>query len=322
MNPRRLLPALAALGIGLAWPIARADQAGAQKPERPVVRFLIASAGGFDQRNFVEEYARGLPGIEMKVASDLPGTGLEALQRDAVDLMINASPLAYMAYSGQLELTTERYDRLRAIANLGVVPLHLVVREDPNIHSIGGLRGRRVSVGAPGGEIYRLAVAVLEAFGLPEGSYERYHPLSYADAAEGLVQGRVDAMFILGGYPGPAVRRAIESGSGRLLPIDGKPADRLRLNSGFLHPTLIPGGVYPDHAQAIRTIGVQHVLVCRRDLDEAVVYELTKQLFVALPRLAAAMSTVRSINVDLASATSIPLHDGAARYYRERELSR
>jgi uncharacterized protein len=321
MNLRRLLLALTALGLATV-PVVRADQAAVQKPERPVIRFLIASAGGFDQRNFVEEYARGLPGIEMMVTSDPPGTGLEALQRGAVDLMINASPLAYMAYSGQLERTSERYDRLRAIANLGVVPLHLVVREDPKIHSIGGLRGRRVSVGAPGGEIHRLAVAVLEAFGLREGSYERYHPLSYADAAEGLVQGRVDAMFILGGYPGPAVRRAIESGSGRLLPIDGKPVERLRLNSGFLHPTLIPAGVYPGHPEATRTIGVQHVLVCRRDLDEAVVYELTKQLFVALPRLGSVMSTVRSINVDLASATSIPLHEGAARYYRERELSR
>ena len=45
-------------------------------------------------------------------------------------------------------------------------------------------------------------------------------------------------------------------------------------------------------------MGVQHLLVCRRELSEAAVYELTKQFFVALPKLSALDSTMRHLDVD------------------------
>jgi TRAP-type uncharacterized transport system substrate-binding protein len=64
------------------------------------------------------------------------------------------------------------------------------------------------------------------------------------------------------------------------------------------------------------------VIVCRRDLDERLAYRLTEQLFAVFPRLATVEATLRFLNVDEAPATPIPLHPGAARYFRERELSR
>jgi TRAP-type uncharacterized transport system substrate-binding protein len=64
------------------------------------------------------------------------------------------------------------------------------------------------------------------------------------------------------------------------------------------------------------------LIVCRRDLDEQVVNDLTEQLFAVFPRLARIEATLRFLNLEEAPATPIPLHPGAARYYRERELSR
>jgi uncharacterized protein len=107
-----------------------------------------------------------------------------------------------------------------------------------------------------------------------------------------------------------------------VVPIAGPEADRLRLDSGFLRAALVPAATYPGQQTSIRTLGVQNVLVCRRDLDDQLVYELTKQFFGALPRLSLSLSSLRLIDVYHASATSIPLHDGAVRFYRERELLR
>lgn len=322
MNARRKVSLGALLMVGTIGGLLAGSRAEGQTPARPVVRFLIASAGGFDQHGFIQEYASVLPGIEFKVvSSDRQGTRLEELQSGEVDLTINASQTAYVAFSGQLETTKERFDQLRAISALGVVPLHLVVGANSGIRSVADLRGRSVNVGVRAGENYRMAQSVLDAFGLHVGTY-RPQSLSYADAATQLIAGKIDAMFVVGAYPGRAVISATERGHGRLVPIDGKPADRLRLNSGFLHAALIPAGTYPGQTTSIRTIGVQNLLVCRRDLAEAVVYELTKQLFVALPRLSSIVASIRLMDIDQASATSIPLHDGAARYYRERELSR
>jgi TRAP-type uncharacterized transport system substrate-binding protein len=74
--------------------------------------------------------------------------------------------------------------------------------------------------------------------------------------------------------------------------------------------------------QSTRTIGVDSILVCRRELDEGLVYELTKFFFQALPTLSFSQDALRSMDLEQAPATPIPLHAGAARYYRERELMR
>jgi TRAP-type uncharacterized transport system substrate-binding protein len=85
---------------------------------------------------------------------------------------------------------------------------------------------------------------------------------------------------------------------------------------------MIPGSTYPGHPDAIHTIGVDALLVCRRDLEESLVYDLTRRLFEALPSLSSQQESLRLMDVELAPATPIPLHEGAARYYRERELWR
>jgi TRAP-type uncharacterized transport system substrate-binding protein len=65
------------------------------------------------------------------------------------------------------------------------------------------------------------------------------------------------------------------------------------------------------------------VLVCSSDLDATLVYELTRRLFESLPRMSSYLRTsLRLMDLHEASATPIPLHEGAARYYRERELTR
>ena len=67
---------------------------------------------------------------------------------------------------------------------------------------------------------------------------------------------------------------------------------------------------------------VAFLVVCRRDLDESVVHDLTQQLFKTFPRLSGAEASLRFLNLDEAPASPVPLHPGAARYFRESELSR
>ena len=70
----------------------------------------------------------------------------------------------------------------------------------------------------------------------------------------------------------------------------------------------------------MQTIGVDNLLICLDSLPESLVYDMTRLLFETLPALAKNYVTARMINADQAPATPIPLHPGAARYYREREL--
>ena len=72
----------------------------------------------------------------------------------------------------------------------------------------------------------------------------------------------------------------------------------------------------------IPTVGIDMLIVCRRDLDPALAYRLTQQLFAVFPRIARVEATMRFLRLEDAPATPIPLHAGATRYFREQELSR
>src|SRR4029079_10761124 len=102
---------------------------------------------------------------------------------------------------------------------------------------------------------------------------------------------------------------AVRDGA-RILSLSGPTIDRLRLQHQFFRRMVVPSG--QDRDEPVRTIGVERLLVCRRDLDPDAVYSITKAYFEMLPTLAAADPSLRDVNWDEASATPIPLHEGAA----------
>jgi TRAP-type uncharacterized transport system substrate-binding protein len=62
------------------------------------------------------------------------------------------------------------------------------------------------------------------------------------------------------------------------------------------------------------------VLLCRQDLDQSLVFELTRTLFESVPALMKAHAAASAIDPERGPTASIPLHPGAARYYRAREI--
>jgi hypothetical protein len=288
---------------------------------RPVIRLMSGpTGGGFYPlgEGLVTAFGRLLPDVTVE---HHPTTGAvnnaELLQSGNADVGFVFADVAYVAYVGRLE-HEQVFDRLRGVAVLELTPLHLVVR--PGIASVRDLRGRRVAVGPPGSGTALTAEIVLRAFDLKLSDIHT-EALQFDDAARRLVAGHLDAMFDTAIYPAEAVRMAAAAGA-RLMPLTGSPIDKLRLEYPFFRAAVIPKDAYPGVTEAIHTIGVDSLLVCRRDLDEELVYQLTRRFFDALPMLSSSRNALRLMDLDQAPATPIPLHDGAARYYRERELLR
>jgi TRAP transporter TAXI family solute receptor len=272
--------------------------------------------------DLTREYMHALPSIEMQPFETTSALdALEAIQRGDADLGFSTADIAYLAFAGHLDPQHPRLDRLRAIFASGVLPLHLIAMSSSGISSVADLRGKEVGIGTPGSSIERASKSTLAAFGLGIDTIQA-RSLPSMLAVEELREGKIEAMFVFGAYPGaPAepARAALTSG-GRLVPIQGPVADRLRESNRFLVPAIIPAGTYEDQLNPITTVGVQDLLICRRDLDEVLVYDLTKGFFAAVPRSTTLVESFRLMDLGQAVATSVPLHDGAARYYRERDL--
>ena len=108
----------------------------------------------------------------------------------------------------------------------------------------------------------------------------------------------------------------------RLLPIGRTVINQLRGSYPFLRPVTVAANELPGQNRPIETLGAEWLLVCRSDLSEDLVYQLTRAFFEQLPALARDHGEAALIDPEQAPAAPIPLHAGAARYYREREILR
>ena len=316
--------------IRMAAGLTVALSCGACRPATPVraspalVRFSTGTPGGGFYplgEGLARAYQRSLQAVTFQITPTAGAvTNVEAIQRGDADLGFAFADVAYIAYVGRLGGASGAFDRLRGIAVLQLTPVQLVVGRDSRIRDVGDLRGRRIGVGPPGSGTALTAGLILRAFGIVESAVQ-VEQLQFNDAADRLVNGTLDAMFDTAIYPVASVTAATRAGA-RIMPIAGPPIERLRHDYPFLRVTVIPRETYPGVSSTIRTIGVDSLLVCRRDLDEALVYDLTRRFFEALPSLSSAQGALRFMDLDQAPATPIPLHDGAARFYRERELLR
>jgi hypothetical protein len=240
---------------------------------------------------------------------------LDALQNGSADVVFSFADVAYAAYVGGPGDQQEPFTGLRAMALLQLLPVQLVVSDRSPVHDVADLPGRKViyvggGTGAP-------AERILRAFGVDPKSVLLQQAHSVEESIADLSSGTLDAMFVLSRYPVDNVSGALEKGS-HLMPLAGDPIEQLHREYPFFRPMLIAGGAYPKQSLPVRTIGVHSLLLCRADLDEGLVYRLTKALFQSLAEQSNEL--LWSVDLDRAAATPIPLHAGAARYYREREL--
>jgi uncharacterized protein len=240
-------------------------------------------------------------------------TSLIDLQQRKVDVSVPLADVAYLAYAGQLEEMAEPFDQLRGMAVTDLSTMHFLVGRHVTARSLRDLKGLRVSLGSPNSSTSLMTPRLLQAHGIAP-SEVRMERLPNAEMLSRLTSGEIDASFSSYAVPSQPVTAAMKSGV-RLIDIAGPVVEEMRTRYPYLKRTLIVGGSYPNQPETVHTIGIDVVLVCRADLEDDVVYRLLDAYFATLPAMTPP-------NLERAPATPVPLHPGAARYYRQRELSR
>ena len=240
-------------------------------------------------------------------------TSLLDLKNGKTNVTGTLADVAYLAYGGQLEEIAEPFDQMRGMAVTGLNTMHLLVGRDARVQSLRDLKGLRVSLGAPGSSTGHITQRMLQDLGIME-TQMRAERIPNTDIVSRLGAGDLDAAFSGFTTPSATVTAAMRKGA-RLIPIDDPRMEEMRTRYPYLKRTLIPRGTYPNQPEPVRTLGVDTLLVCRAELDDATVYALLDAYFATRP-------ATTPPNLERAPATPIPLHPGAARYYRQRELSR
>jgi TRAP transporter TAXI family solute receptor len=252
---------------------------------------------------------------------ETPGSvhNIGALEDGAVDIGLAQAGIAYMAYNGQLPESTRSLKGIRGIAVLNSSEVHLMVSPASTIRTVDELRGKRVGIGPRGGGLAVTSEMVLRGYFSPGDVQVISTPVAQTMAM--LLDNRLDASFTISSVPNDEAKTLIRSGA-RLLELRGPTVDRLRTRYPFFRTRIIPAGQYPSQDQAVHTLSLDVVLLTRASLDDAIVRRLTDGLFQMLPQLRAELPFLKGMAPERAPATPVPLHAGAALYYRERELRR
>ena len=145
-------------------------------------------------------------------------------------------------------------------------------------------------------------------------------PSRSPDTLERFQAGQLDARFFYSAFKHPVIDSISHQVDVRVLPIDRSRLGAIQERHHFLKSTTIPAGTYQHQQTDVTTVGMDVLLLCRQDLPDALVYDLTQTLFEAVPTLERAHEAAGAIVPERGPTASIPLHPGAARYYRAQEI--
>ncbi|MFN7193021.1 MAG: TAXI family TRAP transporter solute-binding subunit [Rhodospirillales bacterium] len=262
--------------------------------------------------------------ISTAVASNGSVANVNAIVSGAAESGFTQADVAFWAYSGTgIFEGKPRIQELRSIANLYPESVHLVVRKASNVKSFADLRGKKVSLDEPGSGTLVNAKAILGAYGIGERDVSAEY-LKPNQAAEKMKDGSVDAFFFTGGYPAAAISELASTGSGiDILPIVGAGAEKLAKDFPFFAADEIPAGTYKD-VGAVKTVAVGAHWVTSSKIPAALVYLVTKALWSDKTRAVLDAGHAKGKSIQKATALSgllgVPLHEGAARFYKEAGL--
>jgi len=290
-------------------------------PIRPVVLATGGGGGPFHQvgTELVRLVATRNVGFELTLTGGSSGANLEALQQGQAQVAFAQADVAYAAYRRGTLADPRPHTQLRGIAVLWLNTFQLVVPRHSTITAVRHLKGRRISIGAVGGGSATLARLVLDASGIGPDDITISNDGFDASIAA-FRTGQLDAMLFSAGIPTPPLMPVAIDPGFRLVPVAHGAVSQMRALYPFLEPQVIPAGSYVGLDSPVETLGIPVLMTCRADLDEDLVRNLTLVLFSELPALQQRVTAAAAIDVDLAPATPLPLHPGAARFYREREL--
>ena len=265
----------------------------------------------------------GVPGL-VAVAQASKGSVANVRQIAAgrIESALVQADIAYFAVKGVGFFSgAKAVPGLRAVANLYPEAVHVVVRKESRIRAIGDLRRKRVSLDLKGSGTRSIANLVLMAHGIDPKSLRRRNS-QVGPAVDRLQTGGIDAFFFVGGFPTPSIARLAREVPLRLLPITGEQAAAIRKANPFLATATVPASVY-GRMEATRTLAVGALWTISDKVSADLVYGITRALWHPTTRTILDQGPPATRQMRLKNAlkgVAIPLHEGAARFYREKGL--
>ncbi|WP_252176978.1 TAXI family TRAP transporter solute-binding subunit [Endozoicomonas sp. 4G] len=192
--------------------------------------------------------------------------------------------------------------------------VHALTLQNSDITRLSDLKGKRVSLGAPGSGTAVTSAALLKSVGIDPEEDIRAVYLNYSETTNALANGQVDAGFIVGGQGVGAVTQVALTHKIRILPVSEKEREKFIAENPAYSSYTIPGDVY-NGVDPVDTLSIWNVLVVHADMSEDMAFSLTRAAFENMDDIRKVVKVAEATTKANATRLSgVPLHPGAEKY--------
>lgn len=257
----------------------------------------------------------------MNVTAQATGASVEnckLLGKNEAELAILQNDMLDYAYNGTEAFTEGKLENLRGIAKLYPEIIQIVAAK--GINSIEDLKGKKVSVGAPGSGVEANARQILDAYGMTYNDMSVSY-LSFAESADAYKDKHIDAFFVTSGIPNSSIQDIAAMNPVSLVSLSDDTIGALVEKYPFFVEYTIPANTYNGQTSDVKTAAVLACLATNSEASEDDIYNITKALFDNQQELASAHAKGTELKLEEAvDGISIPLHPGAEKYFKEKGI--
>ncbi len=260
---------------------------GAEVEEKPEFISILTGGTGGTYYPLGGSFAK-IIGDETGIETNAETSGASAenmttLKNGDAEIAFSQTDIASYATEGKLMFEGKAVDNVKAIATLYPETIQIVTTKKSGITSVEDLKGKKVSVGAPGSGTAPNAEQILEVHGMTFDDIKK-QDLSFDESTQGIQDGTIDAAFVTAGTPTGAVEGLSATEDVVIIPIEQDKIDALIQKYPYYVKNEVPSGTYGLES-AVATVAVQAMLVVSSDLSESVVYDITKAIFENLDKV-------------------------------------
>jgi len=248
---------------------------------------------------------------------------LNTIRAGELDMGVAQSDWQYHAYHGTSKFKDAGPNKeLRAVFSVHAEPFTVVARKDSGITQFDDLKGKRVNIGNPGSGQRGTMEVLMAAKGWTRDDFALVSELKSAEQSKALCDNKIDAMVFTVGHPSGSIKEATTSCDTVLVSVTGDAVDKLVTDNDYYRKATIPGGMYSGTPAETVTFGVGATFVSSTNTPPDTVYQVSKSVFEnfdSFRKLHPAFANLKKEEM-IKDGLSAPLHDGAARYYKEAGL--
>ena len=245
---------------------------------------------------------------------------IQLIANGEMELGIAAADACYQAWNG-IGSYEKPLQEMNVICAIYSSYYQHVVRNDSKAQSFEEMAGSTQVVGGSGSGTEVSARAVLGAYGYDylERIDLKAEFLGISEGVEKIQNKQADGMNSITPYPFSSFVELTMTDNAHLISINDEALDKLVNAEGSVYMKgIIPAGTYNNQNEDIQTICMPTFLICDKDMDEQLVYEITKLMIENEDYLCSQHSCFEAMNDDtVAAGLSIPMHPGAERYFKE-----